>query len=302
MEPLNYRHLFYFWRIAKAGSIAKARGELGLSQPALSLQLKRLEHDLGKKLLARGRSGVELTPEGRFVFEHCERIFLHGERLAAALRGKSGSDGSALSIGVARPVSGEFVLPIMRFVKSERPELQVRLVEGTIDDMEERLRRGGVDVVIADQDFAARAGGAFRSRLAGRFPIRFMAAPGLARRLGPFPPKSAMVPVIFRSPDASVRRKLEDYLRRRAGQISALVVAEIDDPDIIRELAADGAGIAALNTYALKRSSASRRLAPVWGKEPGIEEDVWIISSAREHPDPAVRGIIGPLLTKFSLT
>ncbi len=302
MEPLNYRHLFYFWRIAKAGSIAKARKEMGLSQPALSLQLKRLERDLGKKLLARGRSGVELTLDGRFVFEHCERIFLHGERLAAALRGGPGADGSALSIGVARPVSGEFVLPIMRFVKSERPELPVRLVEGTVDDMEERLRRGGVDVVIADQDFAARAGGALRSRLAGRFPLRFMAAPGLARRLGPFPPKRASVPVIFRSPDASARRKLEDYLRRRVGQINALVVAEIDDPDLIRELVVDGAGIAALNAYALQRSPASRRLVAVWGREPGIEEDVWIISSAREHPDPAIRGMIVPLLTKFSLT
>ena len=301
MDNLNYRHLFYFWRIAKAGSIAKAREELRLSQPALSLQLKRLERDLGKKLLSRGRTGVELTPEGRFVFEHCERIFLYGERLSAALRRGGGAEASALAIGVARPVSGEFVLPLLRFVKSERSELQVRLVEGTVDDMEERLRRGGVDVVIADQDFAARAGGAFRSRLVGR-PLHFMAAPALARRLGAYPPKAAVVPVIFRSPDASVRRRFEDYLRRRRAQITPMVVAEIDDPDLIRELVADGAGIAALNAFATKNGSAKRRLVPLWGNEPGIEEDVWVVASAREHPDPVVRNIIGPLLSQFSLT
>ena len=69
MEWLNYHHLFYFWTVARAGSIAKASQELRLAQPTISNQLKTLENNLGVKLLERqGRrlptigSHVDLNP------------------------------------------------------------------------------------------------------------------------------------------------------------------------------------------------------------------------------------------------
>jgi LysR family transcriptional activator of nhaA len=43
MEWLNYHHLYYFWRVARAGSISRAGRELRLSQPTISNQLKTLE-------------------------------------------------------------------------------------------------------------------------------------------------------------------------------------------------------------------------------------------------------------------
>ncbi|MBI5202122.1 MAG: LysR family transcriptional regulator, partial [Elusimicrobia bacterium] len=78
MIPLNYHHLYYFWVVAKAGSITAARERLLLAQPTLSLQLAQLERACGGRLLERSRQGVTLTPLGQQVFEHCERIFSEG--------------------------------------------------------------------------------------------------------------------------------------------------------------------------------------------------------------------------------
>jgi len=52
MEWLNYHHLFYFWKVVRAGSITRACEELRLAPPTISAQLRRLEDQLGEKLLA----------------------------------------------------------------------------------------------------------------------------------------------------------------------------------------------------------------------------------------------------------
>ena len=53
MEWLNYHHLYYFWVVAKQGSIARAVDKLRLAQPTISGQLKQLEETLGEKLFTR---------------------------------------------------------------------------------------------------------------------------------------------------------------------------------------------------------------------------------------------------------
>ena len=63
MEWLNYHHLFYFWTVARAGSIAKASQELRLAQPTISNQLKTLEGSLGRE--AARASGAAARPHGR---------------------------------------------------------------------------------------------------------------------------------------------------------------------------------------------------------------------------------------------
>ena len=52
-EWLNYHHLFYFWSVAKHGTVAKACEELRLAQPTISAQIARLERALGTKLFQR---------------------------------------------------------------------------------------------------------------------------------------------------------------------------------------------------------------------------------------------------------
>lgn len=68
MESLNYNHLFYFWMVAREGSIVRAGEQLLLSQPTISAQLKALESALGEPLFHRVGRRLVLTEMGNVVF------------------------------------------------------------------------------------------------------------------------------------------------------------------------------------------------------------------------------------------
>ncbi|MFG2298930.1 LysR family transcriptional regulator [Streptomyces sp. NPDC048603] len=83
---LELRHLEAVCRIAEAGSLGRAATRLGVSQPALSAQLRRIERVAGGELFFRGRSGVEPTPLGEFVLERARRVLGEMDALAAGAR------------------------------------------------------------------------------------------------------------------------------------------------------------------------------------------------------------------------
>lgn len=86
MAWLNYQHLYYFWTVARTGSIAAAGRELFLSPPAISNQLKTLETAMGASLFHRNPGGrLELTEAGQRAFEYAERIFRLGRELCDAM-------------------------------------------------------------------------------------------------------------------------------------------------------------------------------------------------------------------------
>ena len=70
MKWLNYRHLLYFWTVAREGMITAACERLRLAQPAISAQLKKLDESLGHKLFRRVGSNLALTETVRVVFRY----------------------------------------------------------------------------------------------------------------------------------------------------------------------------------------------------------------------------------------
>ncbi|MFJ7069551.1 LysR substrate-binding domain-containing protein [Streptomyces sp. NPDC101115] len=83
---LELRHLEAVCRIAEAGSLGRAAARLGVSQPALSAQLRRIERAAGGELFVRGRHGVEPTPLGEFVLSRARRVLGEMDALAAGAR------------------------------------------------------------------------------------------------------------------------------------------------------------------------------------------------------------------------
>jgi len=72
MEWLNYHHLYYFWAVAREGSIRRACEHLQLAQPTVSSQIQKLERSLGEKLFDRVGRGLALTDTGRLVYRYAD--------------------------------------------------------------------------------------------------------------------------------------------------------------------------------------------------------------------------------------
>lgn len=72
---LNYNHLYYFYEVAKFGSISQAAKHLNLSQPSLSIQIKTLEEQIGVKLIEKKGRNIVLTERGEKIYAQCARMF-----------------------------------------------------------------------------------------------------------------------------------------------------------------------------------------------------------------------------------
>ena len=86
MSALNFKHLRYFWAVAKAGGIARASERLHLTPQTISGQISLFEEVLGYKLFARVGRRLELTDAGRVALSYADEIFTLGEELEGVLR------------------------------------------------------------------------------------------------------------------------------------------------------------------------------------------------------------------------
>src|SRR5512146_115449 len=96
----NYHHLYYYWTVARAGSIAKASQERRLSQPTISNQIKALEAALDQKLFERQGRRLVLTDVGRTVVRYAEDIFQTGRELMLAVKGMPTQERLQFVVGV----------------------------------------------------------------------------------------------------------------------------------------------------------------------------------------------------------
>lgn len=285
---LNYHHLFYFWRCVRAGRITAAAQDLHLSQSALSLQLQSLERALGKRLLSRSRRGVDLTIDGRLVYDHCERIFAAGDALSRALRGAK-AEPAPLRLGVTAGLGRETVLAALAALGQAHGTTSIYV--GPREDVRERLQRRRLDLAIAGADFSPELGVPFRSSLVDTRPLLFVAAPSLAARWRSFPPKGVDVPVLMRTRDNPLREQALGWLRERGAR--PVPVAETEDMDLLRALALQGRGVAALTAASAGADLAAGRLKAL-GRPP-IAQQVWV-----NWPDVGVDGPVRRLLANLS--
>lgn len=281
---LNYHHLFYFWRCVRAGRITAAAHDLHLSQSALSLQLQSLERALGKRLLSRSRRGVELTADGRLVYDHCERIFAAGEALGRALRGAK-AEVAPLRLGVTAGLGRDMVLAALAALGQGHGSTSIYV--GPREDVRDRLQRRRLDLAIAGADFSPDLGVPFRSSLVDTRPLLFVAAPAVARRWRSFPPKGEDVPMLLRTRDNPLREQLLGWLRERGAR--PVAVAETEDVDLLRALALQARGVAALTAAAAGADLAAGRLRSL-GRAP-VAQEVWV-----NWPDAGVDGPVRRLL------
>lgn len=298
MIPLNYHHLYYFWTVAKCGSIAAAKDKLYLSQPTLSSQLQQLERSCKMKLLERGRKGVELTAEGRSVLGYCERMFSAGEELAAVL--EKGPVGPAvLRLGVQTTIPRDAVVRVLDFARKQAGKVRVAILNGELQGLSARLRRQALDLVVSSEDFVVQLGRDFRSRLVSSLPVSFVASPAVMKSVRRFPADLSEIPLLLRPPENPVRKQVDQYLAKH--RVSATVEAEVDDVDLIRCLAIEGRGIAALSALLTDSDVRGGRLARLNRQELGLREQIWIVGGKYPKSNSSLRGLIDALMESFTI-
>ena len=180
---INYKHLHYFWVVAKEGGIARAGERLHLTPQTISGQLSQLEEKLGERLFTRVGRNLELTETGRLVLSFADEIFSLGGELEEMVHNLPDKRPLMFKVGVADVVPKSIACRLLA------PALQlpepVRIVcrEGAIDALLAELAVHRVDLVIADGPIPPTVNVLGFNHLLGDCGITFFATRRLARRL-----------------------------------------------------------------------------------------------------------------------
>ncbi|ARU93722.1 LysR family transcriptional regulator [Tatumella citrea] len=144
---MELRHLRYFVAVAEAGNFTRAAETLGISQPPLSQQIQRLEHELGSPLFRRLTRTVELTPAGQVLYEDAIKILKMSdaafEKARSVGRGLSGS----LRIGFASSTAlNPQVFSLLHSFREHYPMINLYPGELHMAALVNELLKGSIDL------------------------------------------------------------------------------------------------------------------------------------------------------------
>jgi LysR family transcriptional activator of nhaA len=244
MPSLNYNHLWYFWMVAREGSIAAATGKLGVTQPAVSSQIARLERSLGIKLFEKSGRGLALTPSGATMYAYADEMFALAREMLETLE-RGGRRALRLSVGVAEGVPSALTHRLLAPAMSLPRPVRLEVRHASLARLTADLAAREVDLVLCTERLPAGSAVRARPHALGECGMVLLAAAGLARELAPGAPQSLDgVPFVLPPPGAPARRVVDAWLRAQGA--APAVVAEMDDWAGTLLLAQSGAGVVAV--------------------------------------------------------
>jgi LysR family hydrogen peroxide-inducible transcriptional activator len=149
LAGLSLRDLEYALTVAHTRHFGRAAERCGVSQPALSEQIRKLEALLGVTLFERGRRGVQVTEQGQILLHRAERVLLEAHGLVELAHGAGEPLARTLRLAAIQTL-GPYYLPfLVRQARAAYPKLALRLEEGQTDPLLHALRAGTTDLLLA---------------------------------------------------------------------------------------------------------------------------------------------------------
>ncbi|MCB8878642.1 LysR family transcriptional regulator [Acidisoma cellulosilytica] len=145
---LSLRDLEYAIAVADLRHFGKAAERCGVSQPALSEQIRKLEAVLRVTLFERSRKSVEVTVEGAAILRQARAVLREARGLFDVARSHGDPLAGPLRLGVI-PTLGPYYLPlVLQSLRGAFPALALRLEEGMTDQILDRLQANSLDLVL----------------------------------------------------------------------------------------------------------------------------------------------------------
>jgi len=237
----SYRHLYYFWVVAKEGGMAKAADRLDMAVQTISTQVRELEKSLGYELLKPAGRGVALTDAGVAAMHQAELIFQLGEKLPDVVRAAIGAPSVRLAVGISEGLAKVAVRQLLQPVM-HTSNLRLICQEDEFEDLLGDLALHRLDVVLADRPAPSNPNLKVYSHSLGSSNLSWYGpAPLLAAARKGFPQSLAKVPVLLPTSSAAVRPRIDHWFERLG--IKPNIVGEFEDSALLKTFGAAGMGV-----------------------------------------------------------
>lgn len=298
MAPsINFNHLYYFWSVARHGSVTAAARELRVAQPSISVQLKHLEKTLGCPLFHRVGRRLTLTESGHLVQRYADEIFRLGEDLVEAAAGNSDPFTKPLVVGISDAMPKIVVRALLLPALAAHAGLSYVCREWRLDTMMTELSMRRMDLVFTDTPPSPAAGRDTVTYNVGSTGVLVCAAPALARRLRHgYPGSLSDAPMLLPADNTSLRGALNTWFE--ANRIRPRIVVEAEDRSMLHHFAASGTGAIAVAEVTADEVNAQFQLERV-GALRGVKEFYYAVAVDRDRQHPAVETICEDARKRF---
>jgi len=284
---LNYHHLHYFWAVAREGNLTRAAARLGVSQSAVSVQIKRLEDQLGHQLFDRSGRALELTEVGRVALDYADAIFEMGHELVGVLDERTTGARQALRVGVLSTLSRNFQISFLEPLLN-RAEVRVTVQSGPLDDVLQRLQAHRLDVVLTNVVPPREEGARWVPHTIAEQPVSLIGRPRPRR------PRSLRAllteePLVVPTAQSSIRTGFDGLVARL--DVEPTIAAEIDDMAMLRLFARSHEGLSVIPPIVVKDELLAGTLVEVT-QLPELVEPFSAITIPRRSPNPLLMDLL----------
>lgn len=286
LRGLNFRHLHYFWIVAKESHLTRAAERLHVSQSAVSTQLRQLETALGHDLFEREGRTLRLTEAGSIVLGYAESIFDLGAELLATVRGRESGRPDLLRVGAVATLSRNFQQNLLKplLTPGAGEDVQLVLETASLDELLDRLRVHKLDLVLSNRPTVPGADRSVECRRIARQSVCLVGPvprPSGALRL---PDSLDGMELIVPGHSSDIRSEFELYCAEHG--VTPLIRAEVDDMAMLRLLARDSGAVAVVPEVVVQDEVRSGLLRN-YGELPDVFENFYAITAKRRF-QPAV--------------
>ncbi|MCU7934480.1 MAG: transcriptional activator NhaR [Candidatus Thiodiazotropha sp. (ex Dulcina madagascariensis)] len=287
---INYKHLRYFWVVAKEGGVTRASERLHLTPQTISGQLSLLEDHLGTTLFTRVGRNLELTETGRLVLSYADEIFSLGGELEEVIHQLPTGRSQLFRVGVVdvlpKSIAHRILQPALQMTDS------VRMIcrEASLDTLLAELAVHRLDLVLADRPIPPTVSTRGFSHKLGECAAGFFATEQLRQQLkGDFPHCLDGAPLLLPSSGNQLRSNIDQWFDKY--RIHPRLIAEFDDSALMKAFGQEGAGIfiaPAATKEEVERQFQVRSI----GQVDEVREHFYAISIERRITHPVVSTLL----------
>ena len=286
---LNYKHLYYFRTVAKAGAVNRAAEKLHLTPQTLSGQISTFEARLGVTLFRRSGRRLELTEAGRTALSYADEIFHVGAELEEALQNRTAARAHPFRVGIADVVPKSIAYQLLAPALTLAEPVKLVCKEDRLEQLAAELSIHRLDMVLADRPLPSSMDIKGYSHPLGECGIAFLAARTVADTLAPdFPACLHAAPLLIPGEDSALRAPLLRWLDRRS--LQPTIVGEFDDSALMGAFGQAGAGVFPVPLTTAQAVMRQYDVVEV-GQTQDVRERFFIISVERRLSHPAVLAV-----------
>jgi LysR family transcriptional activator of nhaA len=292
---MNYNHLFYFWNIAKEGSIKNASQLLHLSQPTLSDQLKTFEKSIGEKLFDRSGRKLVLNEKGRSVFVYANRMFKIGNELSDSLTKKNLNQKRVVNIGFVPTIAKGVVYEILSAFLVHK-DMVMNAIEAEFELILKAFETEDLDMIICGRPILDADDRCRLFKISGcKFCV--VCSPSFKYEKNQFPRCLSKLPFMNYTDHSDVHRQILDYFYNNS--IYPQIIGEVDDVNIIRRFTINGHCFSILPMSVIEETLKAGKLV-ILSELPEIKVSIYAIVRNKPRNEP-IFSVLETLLEKGGL-